>query len=242
MYKLFFSVFLLLAPASFALASSVEQQKAAFSAALEDAAVPAATFYQPSFVNKEEEFLYKQVFNFLLLFPPQGKKSVFDLRQKDVPHAHIYVYIAPSAELRKILRAGGQNPDLVLPASTNGVTLPMVERTTGFKKLIVLIASDLILGKETLTFPLSEAKREEFLAKLSALLAHEIYGHSYLYAFDPRRDIPRKEQEVYAYKQSSSFLARIAAHPELKQRPALVKALQKAREEEEYFLRLWNNR
>lgn len=244
MHRTLFFSFLLLFSAELcaAAATNTGRQEAAFAVALQQASAPAVTLYQNDMKDKEEEFLYQQAFNFLLVFPPQGRKAVFDLKQTDMPNAHIYIYIAPSEKLRQTLRGSGFNPDMVLPAGTNGVTLPLTQKNTGFKKLFVMIASDLILGDEPLVFPLTQAKREEALAKLSALLAHEIYGHAYLYAFDPRLDIPRKEQEIYAYEQSASFLARIAAHPELKQRPGLIKELNKARETENYLRWVWSRR
>lgn len=215
---------------------------AALQQALQQASAPAAVFYNDGYQNDTEKLLYHQVFNFLDAFAPAGRKSVFNLTHTDVPNTDIVVYTAPYAKLCAQLRAAGKDPQSVLPSGSNGVTLVAVDRKTGHKNLLIFIASDLVLGKEKIAFPMSQAKQYEFVAKLAAIMAHEIYGHAYMSIYDTRQNIPRREQELYAYKQSAEFLARVAAHPQVRAVPGLVQALQDAQEEENYRHFVWGQK
>lgn len=214
----------------------------ALTQALQKASAPAVVFYTDGYQNDTEKLLYHQAFNFLDLFPPQGKKSVFALTQADVPNTQMFVYTAPYAKLCAYIKAAGKDPQTVLPDGSNGVTLVAVDRKTGQKNLLVFVASDLILGREKIVFPMSQEKQYEFVAKLSALLAHEIYGHAYMSIYDSRPVISRREQELYAYKQSADFLARVAAHPQVRAVPALAQALNAAKEAENSRHFVWEQK
>lgn len=194
--------------------------------ALERAVKPAFKFHPYYKKNKETSFLFEQVFHFLHALPPEGQKSVFALTERDTHGVKIWMQASELADLRAQLKASGRNPDELLPSGTNGVTLMMTQKQTGEKTFLVLIASDKILGTEALKYPLSDRQRNKALAKLSALLSHELYGHVYLYLFGGLQEKPRREQEIYAYGQSAAFLKRLAARPELKEIPALQQAVE----------------
>ena len=180
----------------------------ALAQALQKASAPIAAFYTDGYQNDTEKLLYHQAFNFLDLFPPQGKKSVFALTQADVPNTQIFIYTAPYAKLYTYIKAAGKAPQTVLPDGSNGVTFVAVDRKTGQKNLLVFVASDLI----------------------------------YMSIYDTRQNIPRREQELYSYKQSADFLARVAADPQVRAVPALVKALNAAKEEETYRHFVWGQK
>lgn len=219
-------------------APAVLAQAELFAAAVDRRAAPAVTLYQPQYKNNEEKLIFAQAFNFLEFFPPKNRKNVFALLKTDAPRAHIYVQIDTLANLRAMLKQTPISPDDALPQGVNGVTVPMTG-PDGTKALFVLIASDKILGEEKLVYPLSQSARSRAIAKLSALMAHEIYGHAYLFAFDGRKDIPRAEQEEISYGQSADFMDRLAANANVREHQALLKEILSARDYERQMQRKW---
>lgn len=223
--------------------SAAPQHKAArFARALQKAATPVAGFYINEYQNPTEEMLYQQAFALLDAFAPQGRKSVFKLTRADMPDTQIDVYVAPSFKLRDHLAKAGYRPDEVLPYGMQARTLRQQDKTGRGQKVLVFIASDFILPDRQLALPFSAADQYAYVAELATLLAREIYGYAYLYAYDRRPVIARQERETVAYGQSTAFLKRVLAGPQALRLPAFAQALEKVLTREQRFYGVWKGK